>query len=241
MRALVSGKDASGTFPGIQMRRFTNKRYQPLAGDEAPEESSSRAESSKTDDVKYKDDDELDIDFGEFSAETEDPDKDETHVTAKLLGARKSLELGVPGEEQRFWFQRSKNRYDPDAIATQPSVFDDPETAEEYRPGDDWENIHRFDPDERWSWGEEHKLIRKIDRRIMLFAAVMFMALELDRSNISQALTDNFLEDLNMTTNGKSWWNPGKSSGSILTGYQTTILVIAPSSWPSSALSFLLN
>jgi hypothetical protein len=207
MRALASGKDASSTFPEIPMRRFTNKRYQPLAGDEAPEEASSKAEGSKTDDVKYRDydEDEADLDFGEeFSPEIEDLDKDETHVTGRLLAARKSLELGVPGEEQRFWFRRSKKRYDPDATATQPSVFDDPETLEEYRPGDDWENVHRFDPDERWSWGEEHKLIRKIDRRIMIFAAIMFMALELDRSNISQALTDNFLEDLNMTTNGKS-------------------------------------
>ena len=73
-------------------------------------------------------------------------DKDEDPVTAALLGddagKGKGLALGVPGAEKRFFFQRSKTRYDPEAIATQPSVFDDPDTLEEYRPPDEIGRAH---------------------------------------------------------------------------------------------------
>lgn len=42
--------------------------------------------------------------------------------------------------------------------------------------------------------------MRKIDYRIMIWTFIMFFSLDLDRTNLSQANTDNFLEDLHMTT-----------------------------------------
>ena len=38
--------------------------------------------------------------------------------------------------------------------------------------------------------------------KVMIWAFIMFFALDLDRSNVSQVNTDNFLEDLHLKTNG---------------------------------------
>ena len=106
-----------------------------------------------------------------------------------------------------FPFFRKRMKIDLDAIATQISVFDDPKTLELYRPPQ-YENAHRFDPQARWSWREEkvspflefphtpagtlftffQNIVRKIDFRITIWAFVMFFALEMGRSNISQAI-----------------------------------------------------
>ncbi|KAK9369843.1 major facilitator superfamily domain-containing protein [Lipomyces kononenkoae] len=106
-----------------------------------------------------------------------------------------------PPKKYYFWEFNGPSNIDLDGIATQPSVFDDPEKATHYQPNSKYENLHRVDPRERWTWREEIRLVRKIDVRIMAWMAVMFMALQLDRGNISQAVAGNMLTDLRFSTN----------------------------------------
>jgi hypothetical protein len=59
-----------------------------------------------------------------------------------------------------------------------------------------YENRHRFDPNYTWTAEEERKLVRKIDLRIMLWAWIMFCAMDLHRRNINRAISDNMLEEI---------------------------------------------
>lgn len=100
------------------------------------------------------------------------------------------------------WIFR-RGRYKPidlDSVATRRSVYDDPKLAKYYWPKPEYENLHRFDVNARWTHREEKALVRKIDWRVMLWTAISFSALNLDRGNLTQANTDNFLPDLGMTT-----------------------------------------
>jgi hypothetical protein len=61
---------------------------------------------------------------------------------------------------------------DLDAIATKRSVFDDEELSKFYAPPASYENDHRFDPIERWTYREERAVLRKVDLRILLWVLV---------------------------------------------------------------------
>ena len=70
-----------------------------------------------------------------------------------------------------------------------------------YVPIDTYEGRHRYDPKATWTHAEEKALIRKLDIRVCAWCCFMFFALQLDRGNISQALSDNMLKDLKLNTN----------------------------------------
>lgn len=112
-------------------------------------------------------------------------------------------------------FRKRKN-FDPNQLATQPSVYDDPVQAKFFQPHPKYENLHRFEPSFRWTWGDELPLINKLDWKITLWACIAFFGLDLGRGNLSQANTDDFLPNLGMDTNDYNLGN---------TVYQTAFLL----------------
>lgn len=83
-------------------------------------------------------------------------------------------------------------------------IFQDPKVAEYYYQlyeDHEYECRHLFDPDFGWSKSEEHAITRKNDWNVTLWSLVMFTALNFDRGNLKQALADNFLDDLGLSTN----------------------------------------
>ena len=96
------------------------------------------------------------------------------------------------------WKSLFSRHADLDAIATRRSVFDDPSLAKHYEPPAEYENVHRFDPNERWTYREERAVRRKIDLRILSWVLVMFFALNIDRGNLGLAVSTTLLKDLGL-------------------------------------------
>ncbi|ODO03003.1 hypothetical protein I350_05847 [Cryptococcus amylolentus CBS 6273] len=69
-----------------------------------------------------------------------------------------------------------------------------------YEPPDTYEGKKRWDPKAEWTEEEETKLRRKLDWKVMSFACLCFFALQLDRGNLGNAVSDDMLTDVGMTT-----------------------------------------
>ncbi|KAL6857304.1 MFS general substrate transporter [Trichoderma novae-zelandiae] len=88
--------------------------------------------------------------------------------------------------------------------------FRDPAVAQHWREAyekSQYECRHVFDPSLTWTEEEEKRLVRKLDWRVCLWACVMFFGLQVDRGNLAQAVSDNMLDDLGLTTNDYNYGN----------------------------------
>ncbi|KAL0059372.1 hypothetical protein AAF712_013883 [Marasmius tenuissimus] len=72
--------------------------------------------------------------------------------------------------------------------------------ADTLTPHETYEGRHRFDPNATWTPAEERKVVRKTDLYLLSWICVMFFGLQLDRGNLSNALADNLLVDLGLTS-----------------------------------------
>ncbi|KAM0718897.1 hypothetical protein Q7P37_005969 [Cladosporium fusiforme] len=129
--------------------------------------------------------------------------------TALTADARKSLEpdskqAGFVGLDASTKSKLSSDSLPLSETELKDNPFLDPNVAETYRRIYDeagYECRDAFDPTLEWTPHEEKMLKRKIDLRVIFPACVFFFALNVDRGNLKQAIADNLLDDMNMSTN----------------------------------------
>jgi hypothetical protein len=148
------------------------------------------------------------IDYGSIDSKTTPDDKQAKHSIKAgpdpSVQQNQRMESVLGDAILRFLRIRKGpklNAHDPNAIATQPSIWDS-ENIEEYKAlyiHPQWENWTAFDPSFLWTWKEEDAVRHKVDWKIMVWVCIMFAALNIDRGNISNAVSDNMLDDLGIT------------------------------------------
>ncbi|EED17183.1 pantothenate transporter, putative [Talaromyces stipitatus ATCC 10500] len=95
-------------------------------------------------------------------------------------------------------------------INTPHNIFSNPKILEYYTElyeKANYECRHLLDPSLEWTRKEERKLVRKLDWHVCLWACTMFFALQVDRGNLKQAISDNMLQDLKLSTNDYNYGN----------------------------------
>lgn len=105
---------------------------------------------------------------------------------------------------------------DDEQLARNP--FLDPKVADHYRSvyeNAQYECRHVFDPELEWTPQEEKKIVRKLDWHVCLWACIMFFALEVDRKNLGQAVSDNMLDQLGLTTDDYNFGIASRDSLSV--------------------------
>ncbi|KAM0343595.1 hypothetical protein ACHAPU_008346 [Fusarium lateritium] len=89
-----------------------------------------------------------------------------------------------------------------------------------------------------WTQEEESKLVRKLDFTIMPLLVLGFFALQLDRGNIGNALTDFFLADVGITQNQFNVGQQLLSAGIVLLEIPSNFILyrLGPARWIGSQI-----
>ncbi|GJC87796.1 putative transporter YIL166C [Colletotrichum liriopes] len=81
------------------------------------------------------------------------------------------------------------------------------------------------EPELGWSPQEEKAAVRKLDGYLMPLLVAGFFVLQLDRSNISNAITDTIIEDLNITKNDVNVGSQLMSAGIVIAEIPSNLIL----------------
>lgn len=121
-----------------------------------------------------------------------------------------SKESDSSKEEDLQLYQHSINSLEGES----PHSYNNPFLNEKFRERyvslyeeSKYECRSRFDETFRWTKERQRKLTFKLDLKVTLIACLFFSALQMDRSNLAQAVSDNLLKDLELTTDNYNTGN----------------------------------
>lgn len=113
------------------------------------------------------------------------------------------VEMATPINEVEKGLAKDQTRLSLDkaSFSESDAPVQEASLAEVTPPSTDYEGYGHWDPTMTWTPEEERKVILKTDMFLLTALCCMMFGLQLDRGNLSNALTDNFLKDLGMSTN----------------------------------------
>ena len=124
--------------------------------------------------------------FSKLKAKGKHPEQESTFAGLQFPRIDSNDEESILGKEQK--------------TGNVTTLRDDVSIDKYYVPIDTYEGRHRYDPKASWTSAEERALAWRLDLRVCAWVCLMFFALQLDRGNITQALSDNMLGDLGINT-----------------------------------------
>ncbi|PLB51365.1 putative MFS transporter [Aspergillus steynii IBT 23096] len=103
---------------------------------------------------------------------------------------------------------------------------------------DSFSGDHDADAVKDWSDAEETSVRRRTDLILIPILGLAFFALQIDRGNISSALTSTITEDLNITTNQINVGTQLLSAGIVVSEIPSNVLlqIVGPQRWLSAQL-----
>lgn len=131
-------------------------------------------------------------------------------MAAQPVTIRSSVDYGPDNKDLQATIAHDSSESLASSTTFQKNPFLDEDVAAHYRglyEKAQYECRHVFDPSLEWTPAEEKAIVRKLDWRVSLWACVAFAALNIDRKNIAQAVSDNMLDDLGLTTNSYNYGN----------------------------------